>query len=69
MEDLIFIQPQVICPKCSKFIDTSIEGLDDNEELTCSRCTFVFTPNINADKFVKLVKKVEDGGKLNERSK
>lgn len=59
MEDLIFIPPQVYCPNCHQLAVTSIEALKDNEELTCAQCDFVFAPNINVDKFLKLIKKIE----------
>lgn len=59
MEDLIFITPKIYCPKCSRMIETSIEELDDNEEITCPHCSFVFTPNFDVEKLLKLMKEVE----------
>ena len=59
MEDLIFTPFQVRCPKCAEFAVVSIEGLDDNEEIICQKCYFVFNPNIDADKLLQLIKVVE----------
>lgn len=63
MEDLIFTPPQVHCPNCSKLATTSIEELSDNEEITCSHCGFAFTPNIEVDKFLRLIKEIEKDNK------
>ena len=59
MEDLIFTPFQIRCPKCAEFAVVSIEGLDDNEEIICQKCCFVFNPNIDADKLLQLIKVVE----------
>jgi hypothetical protein len=59
MEDLVFTTPHVYCPDCRHLIDTSIEELADNDEITCPQCSFIFTPNIEVDKFLKLIKEVE----------
>ena len=59
MEDLIFTPFQIRCPKCAEFAVVSIEGLDDNEEIICQKCCFVFNPNIDADKLLRLIRIVE----------
>ena len=60
MEDLIFTPFQVPCPKCAKLAFVTIESLFDNEEVTCQKCSFIFLPNIDVDKLLKLLKLVEN---------
>lgn len=64
MQDLIFTPPQIYCPECGGQITTSIEALDDNEKLTCPHCSHTFAPNIEVEKFLKLIKEIEKQNKL-----
>lgn len=59
MEDLVFTPLHVRCWKCSTPIQVSFESLDDNEEVTCPECGFVFAPDMNVDKLLKLIKAAE----------
>ena len=59
MTDFIFEPFKVICLRCSALVLVSIEALNDNEEVFCSKCHFVFTPNINITKLLKLISLVE----------
>lgn len=51
---------QIHCRQCRKLIDVSIEGLRENSELHCSYCGFSFTPDIDVENLLKLMKKAED---------
>lgn len=59
MEDLIFTPPQIYCPGCGGRIKTSIEELDDNDEIACPHCNYEFKPNIEVERFLKLIKEIE----------
>ena len=58
-QDLIFNPIQIYCPECVALIDTTIEELQDNSELTCLDCGFVFQPNMNVDNYLKMLKELE----------
>lgn len=64
MQDLIFTPPQIFCLKCGGKIRTSIEALSDNEKIICPHCSFEFEPNIEVEKFLKLIKEIEKQNKL-----
>lgn len=51
---------QIHCRKCHKLIDVSIEMLRENSELKCAKCGFVFTPDIDVEALLLLMKKAED---------
>jgi hypothetical protein len=59
-EDLIFKPFRIRCPKCRKPIEVLFEELQFNDELTCSNCENIFTPNIDAQALLALVRKTEE---------
>ena len=61
IQDLIFTPIQVPCHNCFNLVLVSIEGLDDNEDVTCPKCNFIFTPSLEVSKFLKLIKVIENG--------
>lgn len=63
MQDLIFTPPQIYCPKCGGRISTSIEELHDNDEIICPHCDHKFKPNIEVEKFLRLIKEIEKQNK------
>lgn len=60
MQDLIFVPLHLRCHECCVQIQVSIESLDDNEEIKCPECGLVFTPNIDVDLLLKLMKQAEN---------
>lgn len=61
MEDLIFEPIKAVCPKCLTFLLVSFESLQEGEEVICSKCNHRFTPNVDVDRLVKIMKAIEEG--------
>lgn len=61
LQDLIFNPIQVPCFNCFNLISVTIEGLDDKEEITCPKCNCIFISSLDVNKFLKLVKEIENG--------
>lgn len=60
MKDLIFCSIKVLCPKCDfQFLDVSLESLQAKEEISCPKCNHTFTPNVNVDQLLKLIRVAE----------
>lgn len=59
-EDLIFRPFQIRCPQCRKHVEVSFEELQFNDELKCPNCENAFTPNIDAQALLALVRKTEE---------
>lgn len=64
MQDLIFIPLYLRCWECYTQIQVSIESLNDNEDVKCPECDFIFTPNIDVDLLLKLMKEAENSSEV-----
>lgn len=51
---------QIHCQQCRKLLDVSIADLRENSERKCCYCGFLFTPDIDVESLLKLMKKAED---------
>lgn len=61
LRDLIFLPFGVKCSKCLKVNKVSFEELQFNDEITCLKCGNVFSPNIDTEALLALIRKSEEG--------
>lgn len=60
MKDLIFTPFGVRCPGCRQLAKLSFEELQFNDAITCSGCENIFSPNIDTQVLLKMIKMVEE---------
>lgn len=58
-----YSEPQnlrIYCKKCKKRMPVGFKDLRENNPVTCPRCEVAFTPDIDIEALIKLMKQVED---------
>lgn len=51
---------QIHCKNCKKLMPVEFKDLRENNPLVCLRCNHSFTPNIDVDALLRLMKQTED---------
>lgn len=51
---------QLHCRNCKKLMPVEFTDLRDNNLITCPRCEFSFTPDVDVEVLLALIKQAED---------